>query len=312
MAIKVIITHFFDKKILKIFRLIPIFLAIIVSAEANMTASFNERKVLENEFVTVDLLGQFGNQLFQIATAYAYSLDQNIPLSIPNLFTEKKWNIDRNAQRLFVDRIKATPLSRPLIKWQEPDLGYTPIPVTSKIRLTGYFQSEKYFKHRREEILNLFSPPTDLTKKILDKYPILSTNALVVGVQIRDYRHEFPTGAYHGTHGRSYYEKAIQYFPSDSIFIVSTNNSSFAKDCMQRIDRNIIYLESGDYIEDFFTLILCKSFIISNSSFGWFAAWLSTGEDKRVIVPIPWLAPPYNDTQGSIDRFPIDWILIKD
>ena len=38
-----------------------------------------------SEYVDVELQGQFGNQLFQIAAAYAYSLDNRIPLVIPEL-----------------------------------------------------------------------------------------------------------------------------------------------------------------------------------------------------------------------------------
>ncbi|NGX26938.1 MAG: hypothetical protein K940chlam6_00865, partial [Chlamydiae bacterium] len=68
---------------------------------------------------------------------------------------------------------------------------------------------------------------------------------------------------------------------------------------------------SGDYIEDFYVLTFCKGFIISNSSFGWWAAWLSTFPDKKVIVPTPWFALPYKDKKICKDRFPKGWIKIK-
>ncbi|NGX26694.1 MAG: hypothetical protein K940chlam6_00619, partial [Chlamydiae bacterium] len=82
----------------------------------------------EEMFVTVELAGQLGNQLFQIATAYAYSLDQGIPLLIPNFFQDNRWNIAANATRLFVNRIQDMPLPGIPDVWREPSLNYTPIP----------------------------------------------------------------------------------------------------------------------------------------------------------------------------------------
>lgn len=255
-------------------------------------------------YVTVKLMGQLGNQLFQIATAYAYSLDYGMPLLVPDLQNSLDYNIPENAKRLFLDKIDSRQLpSHPDVHWSEPDFNYTKIPFASKNALTGYFQSEKYFKHRRKEILELFSPSKELKERILDKYPYLISDRLVVGVQIRDYRQEQPEGRYHPTKNRSYYERAVSYFPEDAIFIVSSNNAILAKECMDGLRPNIVYLEGSDYIEDFYTLVQCKSFIISNSSFGWWASWLSIAPNKVVVAPGLWFSPPFDNSQQSKDRF---------
>jgi hypothetical protein len=270
-------------------------------------ASIDKKTLSEEGFVTVDLQGQFGNQLFEIATAYAYALDHTIHLTIPRLFTNPRFNIGLNANRLFIDRILDIPYPRPSCYWVEPSLSYHPIPDQTHIHLTGYFQSEQYFQHRRSEILTLFTPPPDLS--VFEKYPYLSDPRLVA-VQIRDYRHEFPLGDEHPTHGPSYYHQAAAYFPPDSIFLVSTNNLTHAQECLASLPNPTIYLDTGDYIEEFFILTQCKSFIISNSSFGWWAAWLSTQEPKTVIAPRPWLTPPYNDAIDSKDLIPPTWITL--
>ena len=267
--------------------------------------SFHRSRPLDKKYITVHLSGQFGNQLFEIATAYAYSLDHELPFTIPDLVTNSNDGIPHNARTVFLRNIASyfPRRSLPLI-WKEPSFNYSPIPNTSAIELRGWFQSEKYFAHRREEILELFAAPAGFNEHILAKYPLLNSEQLTVGVQIRDYRSYTPTGEYHPTIGRKYYAKAIALFPKDAIFIVSSNNREFARECIDGLAENIIYLNADTDLEEFYTLVLCKSFIISNSSFGWWAAWLSTAENKKVIAPNPWFSPPYDNNAMVKDLIP--------
>jgi hypothetical protein len=49
----------------------------------------------------------------------------------------------------------------------------------------------------------------------------------------------------------------------------------------------------------------CKYFIIPNSTFSWWGAWLSTFKDKIVIAPERWIT--YEKTNL---RIPHNWITI--
>ncbi len=262
------------------------------------------------DYVSVRLSGQFGNQLFEIATAYAYALDNHLPLFVADLIQKKDEGVPMNASSVFLRKISPlAPLGSPTFVWQEPSFNYSSIPSVNAIELRGYFQSETYFAHRRKEILELFEMPPDLLPKIITKYPFLLTEKPVVGIQIRDYRQIAPTGEHHPTLGRRYYERAIALFPKDTIFVVSSNNLAFAKECVEGLAPNLIYL-NADYIEEFYTLTLCKSFIISNSTFGWWAAWLSQSEDKQVIAPNLWFAPPYDNQSMMRDLIPNHFQLV--
>lgn len=263
-------------------------------------------------YVTVRIHSQLGNQMFEIATAYAYALDHEIPLLVPGLLTETKWNVPFNYERLFSGRLDTSaPSSPPSLSWKEPSFNYHPLPEASSLALSGFFQSEKYFKHRRKEILELFAPPEGVCVRLKKKYPFLQSDTLVVGIQIRDYRKEFPTGAYHPTKTRSYFAKAIEYFPEDAIFLVSSNNQALAKECTWGLRPNIVYLEEN-YIDELYALSLCNSFIISNSSFGWWAYWLSTSPDKVLIAPRVWFAPDYNNEAMIKDLYPEGCIVLDD
>jgi hypothetical protein len=47
-------------------------------------------------------------------------------------------------------------------------------------------------------------------------------------------------------------------------------------------------IENGA-IEDLFLFKRCKNFIISNSTFYWWGAWLSENKNKIVIAPNNWV-----------------------
>ncbi len=58
------------------------------------------------------------------------------------------------------------------------------------------------------------------------------------------------------------------------------------------------------------TLIImstCKHFVLANSSFSWWGAWLSNNPSKLVICPKQWFGDSTIDTS---DLIPPEWIRI--
>ena len=118
--------------------------------------------------VTSNLLGGLGNYMFQMTTAYSLALDNNDEaifnindsIKVHQHLNTYLSNILRNIN--FVN----TPLP---IKGShgEPHFHYSKIPYTPNLRLNGYYQSEKYFKHNRDKILDLYSIDDD-SKKYID------------------------------------------------------------------------------------------------------------------------------------------------
>ena len=49
----------------------------------------------------------------------------------------------------------------------------------------------------------------------------------------------------------------------------------------------------------------CKSNVIANSSFSWWAAWLNQNRDKTIIAPKQWYA---NNAMSTKDLIPGTWI----
>ena len=54
-------------------------------------------------------------------------------------------------------------------------------------------------------------------------------------------------------------------------------------------------------------MTLCRQFVIPNSTFAWWAAWLASNESKIVVCPNHWFADPDINTS---DLIPLEWIRI--
>lgn len=249
-----------------------------------------------NSYVIGRLLGQAGNCFFQIAAVSALAWDNGVESYFPDLAIVPKLT------HHYFSRCKISPPSSNIsCEWRQPGDSYSPIPYISEMEVSGYLQSWKYFHHWRERLLTLFAPTKKDYTYIEKKYNSLLSEFETVGVQIRYYLKEAPSFS---QFGRDYLEKAMDLFPSTVLFVVSSNNIDFAKSQIPSDKYNVIFLENeNDYIE-FYILTKCNHVIITNSTFGWWAAYLNTSPDKKVICPAGWFGGNYPDI------YPEEWIQI--
>jgi hypothetical protein len=61
------------------------------------------------------------------------------------------------------------------------------------------------------------------------------------------------------------------------------------------------------YGEELALMARCKHFLIPNSTFAWWAAWMNPSKDKIVVCPKPWFR---DQTIDSADLIPSQWIRI--
>jgi hypothetical protein len=210
---------------------------------------------------------------------------------------------DRALNRLF--GVKSSHIREPHIHFsnavfESPDNVY----------LSGYWASEKYFADVTSTLRQEFTfrdPPTSNACRILDK--IESTNSICVHVR----RADFLTNPTSGFHGVEYFEKAegilLERLPDRTYFVFS-DDIDWCRETLVFGGRTIFV--SDDFGEhkardDFRLMSSCKHFIIPNSTFSWWAAWLSHNSDKIVVAPKRWLADTSIDTS---DILPPAWYRI--
>lgn len=284
--------------------------------------------------VIVEIMGGLGNQMFQYAFKMAYDAahSQSALINVNTFNTYKSqpylldyFNIDKcyatpqqvaNCQKKyrklrwkfpfrFYHKTFVTTVTETIENIYDPQL----INKTGDVYYTGYFQTEKYFKHIRDDILHAFSlriPLNTENKRMLKKIKSTKTS---VSVHIRrgDY-----TKLQHiyGATDIKYYKKAMQYISenvSNPHFFIFSNDIKWCKKHFSS-NKNITFVDINDGNTGYFDLELmrnCKHNIIANSTFSWWGAWLNENPDKIVIAPGKWFA----DNRPT-DIIPENWIKI--
>tara|TARA_R110002074_G_scaffold149698_1_gene302405 strand:- start:15226 stop:15531 length:306 start_codon:yes stop_codon:yes gene_type:complete len=99
-----------------------------------------------------------------------------------------------------------------------------------------------------------------------------------------------------------YYEEALSLLPDRPVKIFSDDPEW----CSKNFKGGRFEISKKDFLEDFELLSKCSYHIIANSSFSWWAAWLS--DSKKVIAPAIWFGP--NGPGEAKDIVPSNWTTI--
>jgi hypothetical protein len=273
--------------------------------------------------VIVRLAGGLGNQMFQYAFGRALASRNEVPLILdavsgfPRDPFRRSFSLspyDIRCDYLPASRAYVSPVSRlrrrllqawsrqlPLA-WRpyvmEPDAAHwdpaiSSLRVAGRVCFEGYWQHEEYFRNIRDQLLEDLTPSQPLsaaTRSIADRI----SERRAIAVHVRCLRHaaagssvnprlEIETG---------YYERAIALIAeriTNPVFFVFSDEPEWARQhvpCQQPCE----YLRGGrsDY-EDLWLMSRCQGFIIGNSTFSWWAAWLSRAQAGCVIAPSSWM-----------------------
>jgi hypothetical protein len=205
-----------------------------------------------------------------------------LPLSFKNFYKEASFEFDKNSNK-------------------------TP---AKKIYFEGYWQSPKYFNESINDVISSFEFNVDFSEKVLDKIiEIENSNSVCINVR----RGDFVDNSFHGTMGTDYYQKALDLLLKETgkelkLFIFS-DDMEWCKSNLQFGQET--YFVEHDYKGEKFSSYLylmqtCKYFIIPNSSFAWWAAFLAKYPKKIIYVPKNW----FNSTLNTSDLIPSNWIRI--
>jgi len=252
------------------------------------------------------LKGGLGNQLFQYAATrnLAHLKNTHFTFDTTELLADKKRTL--SVQHFFDLKIETGAESKSNIATQTKS--------STKIieRLNSSFKpwyTKQYIKEREGESLKVFPKfPTDC---ILDGYwqnegffkeievdlrkefniannPLLQ-NYVAVHFRGGDY-FDNDKRAYHGIASEMYYLRAFEHvkkkFPNVIFHLFSDTPQYFHFDFLEKYQT--VWQPVLSDVEDLRKMATYKNFIIANSSFSWWAAWIGAGKDGLVVCPSLW------------------------
>jgi len=274
-------------------------------------------------YVTCNLKGGLGNQLFQIFTCVKYCLENNRELIFLNCERSEGNTIRKTYwTTLFKNQFRLVETdffrSNQFLKYNELKFSYNKLPViNANLIFDGYFQSSLYFRDIQSKILTIINSNNAIKNEVDKKYNDIRCNKPLVSLHVRrtDYLN---LSDFHHNQSENYYKNSIYIIKnklrvnSIKLVVFSDDVNYCEKNVINWIDDNdeVIYIKNNTDYMDLLLMSRINHNIIANSSFSWWGAYLNTNDDKIVIAPQNWFGLKGPDEWQDI--YCKNWIIIKD
>lgn len=287
--------------------------------------------------IVVRLTGGLGNQMFQYAAGrrLAHVLGTELELDISgfedyplrayalgNLNIEEKFfqydaNWRGNSKQGIVSQIFRKVLRKKTVSHlkhvREKHFHFDPeiLELKDNVFLEGYFQSERYFRDvepiiRKEFVVR--TPLSGTNRRIAEQ--VTGCESVSLHVRRGDYVSNPHSNRYHGVCKPAYYFRCMTYVTShvkNPHFFVFSDDPQWVKTNLN-LSYPTTFVTQNDLnkgCEDMRLMSLCRHHITANSTFSWWAAWLSINVGKIVVCPRNWFrGASHNDK----DLIPGSWI----
>ena len=221
--------------------------------------------------------------------------------------------IQSNKFSVIVDRLTVRILNKKRYV-QEAQFSFNPDVynnLTQGCYYMGYWQSQEYFRLDKTQISAEFKPKLPLNPAALDlQDKIINTRGICLNVRRGDFVSNKATFKFHGVLSKEYYLKALDilraHHDSNYVYIFSDDLDWCLKNFQQDYFTFIVpHTFAGPNFVHYLELMKsCSAFVIPNSTFGWWGAYLSEVDGSKIIAPNNWFADPFVDTS---DLIPSSW-----
>lgn len=250
--------------------------------------------------------GNLGNQLFQVASIIGLAKKYQVDYVFPS------WKY----ASFFKQQIPQSkdPAADTLLK--EVDYHYSyeffdqhaEAIKTKKVDVHGWLQTEKYWKDNVADIRETFAFTDELKKRIMEKIGQSPFLKPTIAISIR--RGDYVGNSNYELLPITYYLLALlKYFPDHENYnvILFSDDMPYCKTHFECLP-HAIFAQGFNDIEQLCLMSHCDHFIIANSTFSWWGAYLAEKEGTKVIRPAHIFAGELLKKSNIKDHFPDRWI----
>lgn len=277
--------------------------------------------------IFVHYMGGLGNQMFQYAFAYSlnrkYGVDivfnRDSYLSDGNQYKlnkymindfpfENRWNPMNKCLYRLLNRMNIKKIQRIFGFHIQRGMNYQEVqPNNKKSRYIGYWQNELYFSEYKNDIKKLFLLNERIPHEVEQVADLIkSEESICVHFRRGDYlKHK----DIYAICSSGYYKKAIETIEKgidNPRYFVFSDDIEYAKNNWPGNRSKTVYVDYNFLdIYDLFLMSQCSHFIIANSTFSWWGAYLSSQNDKKIVIA------PKNYFIKRQTSYPHEWITIE-
>jgi hypothetical protein len=260
--------------------------------------------------------GRLGNQMFQFATLYAFAKQNNLKYILPKITNQDIYQTTKEFDSFIlndeikdsfvsIERYQDWYLNSKVFRYDESSFSYKKISINTanNIDFCGYFQSEKYFKDFKKDLIDLYKPLIKSPKCLSLEVDIKNKETISLHVRRGDYltKSNFHTNL----SNTEYYQKALEHFKGEK-YLIFSDDLDFCKTYFRDL-KNAEFVEGLSTTEELYLQTKCHKSIVANSSFSWWGAWLKE-ESKAVIAPKEWFGK--DGPKDISDLYPLNWKII--
>jgi hypothetical protein len=251
---------------------------------------------------------RLGNQMFQYAYLRAISIEKGFKINLPINISPFGYKSSQFFDSFDMPHVIRSHLNTPYVRITENSILYDENFDTEKIlgniMFDGYFQSEKYFKKYKDIIMSDFTFKENIrtvgdsfmkqfdNTKTLVALHVRRGDILEPGAATILVNETFRVNAINHLHNNNVKNFHILIFSDDKQWCRDNLNYTSNSCLKSGVSQTIV--DGLSDLEELYVMSLCDHFIVSSSSYSWWAAWLSKNKDKIIITPDRWFI-------GSLD-----------
>ena len=293
--------------------------------------------MVTREIVYLNLHGGLGNQLFQVAAAYAYAKKNGRDLHV--LYKPKP---DSYGRTLLVDQLLSDQIRREIVFQSKAEMGIAfrigrkirrkmfpatfikedfasaykdnqlnELPPNGSVELFGFWQDEEFFLPVVEDLRDNLKIDIALDPPYQELYhKINNSNSVCIGVRLYE-----DNGDDHTPEAEARFQDLVEradrleiLFPDVQFFVFSSSENKILEEiCDGRGNYRLARAKDGitDTLQTLKMMAHCRHHIFNQSTYYWWAAWLS--ENLHGVGQCT-ISPPEKLFCASRSGIPLRWI----